>query len=251
MSANHSSAAAVEAELAALADPERARSSAPYVGVVPGGNGEGDVLLGIPVPAQRKVARLHRDADVAELETLLASEVHEHRLTALVVLTLQFERADPERRQRLADFYLAHRDQVNNWDLVDASAPRLLADRVRAAPRELLDPLLASASLWDRRIAMLATFPLIREGEFAETLRCAEALLGDGEDLIQKAVGWMLREVGKRDEAVLRGFLDRHAAQMPRTMLRYSIERLPASKRKRYMGARARAQTMNGAELSA
>jgi 3-methyladenine DNA glycosylase AlkD len=181
------------------------------------------------------VARLHRDAPLDELEALLASEVHEHRLTALIVLTLRFDRADPGERDGLASFYLEHRERVNNWDLVDTSAPTLLADRVREAPRELLDPLLDSDSVWDRRIAVLATFSLIREGEFAETLRCCERLLGDGHDLIHKATGWMLREVGKRDERVLRQFLDRHAVEMSRTMLRYSIERLPADDRARYM----------------
>jgi 3-methyladenine DNA glycosylase AlkD len=225
----------IEAELAELADPERAAFSGRYLGIVPGGYGEGDVLLGIPVPEQRRVARRHRETSLAELERLLASEVHEHRFVVLVVLTLQFERADGDERERLAGFYLAHRDRVNNWDLVDSSAPRLLVERVARERRGLLDPLLASDSIWDRRIAVLATFPLIRAGEFAETLHCCERLLSDRHDLIHKATGWMLREVGKRDEAALRGFLDRHASEMPRTMLRYAIERLPADARERYM----------------
>jgi 3-methyladenine DNA glycosylase AlkD len=225
----------VESELAALADPERARSSAPYIGIVPGGYGDGDTLLGIPVPEQRKVARRHRDLPLAECERLLRSEVHEQRLVALIVLRERFERGEREERELIAGLYLTNRDRVNNWDLVDASAPYLLADRVRRAPRKLLDPLLRSASVWDRRIAVLATFSLIRDDEFDQTLRCCERLLDDSCDLIHKATGWMLREVGKRDEAVLRGFLDRHAGEMPRTMLRYSIERLSAEDRARYM----------------
>ncbi len=229
------SAEAVESELAALADPERARFSAPYVGIVPGGYGDGDVLLGIRVPEQRKVARRHRDLPLPACRRLLMSEVHEHRLVALIILREQFEREDLPGRDRIADLYLATRTRVNNWDLVDSSAPYLLADRVRSDPRGLLDPLLPSDNLWDRRIAVLATFSLIRDGEFAETLRCCEALLGDEHDLIHKATGWMLREVGKREGGVLRAFLDRHAATMPRTMLRYSIERLPPSDRARYM----------------
>jgi len=233
------SLADVKADLGALANPERAEFTAPYFGIVPGGYGEGDVLLGIPVPEQRKVARRHRDLPLADCERLLASEIHEHRFVALAIMQLRFERGDEAERERIADLYLANRDRVNNWDLVDASARYLLVDRVRRAPRKLLDPLLRSRSVWDRRIAVLATFPLIRADEFAETLRCCEALLGDEHDLIHKATGWMLREVGKRDEAVLRGFLDEHAAVMPRTMLRYSIERLPAADRKRYMGAAA------------
>jgi 3-methyladenine DNA glycosylase AlkD len=187
------------------------------------------------VPEQRRVARRHRDASLDELDVLLRSEVHEHRLTALIVLTLKFERADDAERDGIAAFYLDRRRRVNNWDLVDLSAPKLLADRVRADPRGLLDPLLQSPSIWDRRIAVLATFSLIRAGEFAETLRCCERLLDDRHDLIHKATGWMLREVGKRDEAALRGFLDRHATEMPRTMLRYSIERLPRKDRAKYM----------------
>ena len=228
-------AEAVEEELAALADPERARSSAPYVGIVPGGYGDGDVLLGIRVPEQRKVARRHRDLPLPACERLLGSEIHEHRLVALIILRDRFERGEQPERDRIAELYLANRGRVNNWDLVDSSAPYLLADRVRTDPRALLEPLLASDSLWDRRIAVLATLSLIRAGEFAQTLHCCEALLGDGHDLIHKATGWMLREVGKRDERVLRSFLDAHAAEMPRTMLRYAIERLPAADRRAYM----------------
>jgi 3-methyladenine DNA glycosylase AlkD len=195
------------------------------------------VFIGVTVPEQRRVARRHRDASADELEVLLASEVHEHRLTALIVLTLRFKRGNDAERERIAAFYLERRERVNNWDLVDLSAPIVLADRVRDDPRGLLDPLLDSAAVWDRRIAVLATFSLIRDGEFAETLRCCEHLLADGHDLIHKACGWLLREVGKRDERVLRGFLDRHAGEMPRTMLRYSIERLPPDDRATYMAS--------------
>ena len=231
-------AAEIEADLAALADPERAEFVAPYLGVVPGGYGEGDVLLGMPVPAQRKVARAHREAPLADLERLLASYVHEHRFVALAILCLRYERADAGEREHLATLYLDHRDRVNNWDLIDSSAPKLLADRVRGGDRAFLDGLVASDSVWDRRIAVLATFPLIRDGEPDETLRLAERLLADEHDLIHKAVGWMLREIGKRDESALRRFLDDHAAEMPRTMLRYSLERLPKGVRARYMSAR-------------
>jgi 3-methyladenine DNA glycosylase AlkD len=191
----------------------------------------------MPVPAQRRVARKHRGAPFGEIEKLLRSDVHEHRFVALAILCLKYERAEAGERERIADLYMAHRDRVNNWDLVDSSAPKLLADRVRGGDRAFLDDLAASDSVWDRRIAVLATFPLIRDGEPHETLRLAERLLGDGHDLIHKAVGWMLREVGKRDEAALRGFLDTHAAAMPRTMLRYSLERLPPDARARYMAA--------------
>ena len=230
-------AAEIEAELAALADPQRAEFVAPYLGAVPGGYGEGDVMLGMPVPAQRKVARAHRDAPLGELVRLLRSDVHEHRFVALAILCLRYERAESGERERFARFYLEHRDRVNNWDLIDSSAPKLLSDKVRGGDRGFLDELVASDSVWDRRIAILATFSLIRDGEPDETLRISERLLGDEHDLIHKAVGWMLREVGKRDEAALRGFLDAHAAAMPRTMLRYSLERLAPDVRAGYMAA--------------
>lgn len=184
------------------------------------------------------MARRHRDAPLGELERLLRSDVHERRFVALAILCLRYERAGAGERERFARFYLDHRDRVDNWDLIDTTAPKLLADRVRGGDRGFLDELVASGSVWDRRIAILATFTLIRDGEPDETLRLAERLLGDEHDLIHKAVGWMLREVGKRDEAALRGFLDAHAAEMPRTMLRYSLERLPAEARARYMAAR-------------
>ena len=185
----------------------------------------------------RAVARRHRDAPLADVERLLASEVHEHRFTGLAILCLRYERADAGERAELAGFFLDHREAANNWDLIDTSVPTLLSDWARAGTRETLDRLADSENLWDRRIAVLATFPLIRDGEPGEALRIAERLLGDEHDLIHKAVGWMLREVGKRDEAALRGFLDRHAAEMPRTMLRYSLERLPKEDRARYMAA--------------
>jgi 3-methyladenine DNA glycosylase AlkD len=231
------SSAQIEAELAALADPAHAEVMQRFFKTGPGGYGEGDVFIGIRVPELRRVARAHRTASTATCRRLLASEIHEHRFVALAILCLQYERADAADREVLSAFYLDHRDRVNNWDLVDSSAPYLLADRVARSPRKLLDPLLGSEVVWDRRIAVLATFALIRVGRFEQTLRVCEALLTDTHDLIHKATGWMLREVGKRDEAALRDFLDRHAAAMPRTMLRYSIERLPDFTRRRYMAA--------------
>ena len=232
-----SSATVVEAELDALADREHAEVLQRFFKTGSGGYGEGDVFLGIRVPAVRRVARAHRTASTATVRRLLASEVHEHRFVALAILCLQYERADAGERDRIADLYLELRHRVNNWDLVDSSAEYLLADRIARAPRKLLDPLVASEVVWDRRIAVLATHALIRRGSYEQTMRVCEALLGDTHDLIHKATGWMLREVGKRDDAVLRGFLDRHAERMPRTMLRYSLERLPDPDRKRYMTA--------------
>jgi 3-methyladenine DNA glycosylase AlkD len=231
------SQAEIVAELAELADPEHAEVLKRFFKTGPGEYGEGDVFLGIRVPELRRVARAHRTASTVTCRNLLASAVHEHRFVALAILCRQFERADAVERDRIAELYLDCRERVNSWDLVDSSAEHLLADRVQSAPRELLDPLLRSDVVWDRRIAVLATFALVKRGRFDDTLRACEALLDDDHDLIHKATGWMLREVGKRDHDALAGFLDRHAAEMPRTMLRYSLERLPPAERRRYMEA--------------
>jgi 3-methyladenine DNA glycosylase AlkD len=230
-------AAKIKAELEELRDSDRAEFIGTYLGIAPGGYGEGDVLLGMPVPEQRKVARANWDAPREVCVELLQSEVHEHRLVALVILRHRFERGDRDLREAIADLYLEHRGRVNNWDLVDSSAPYLLADRVRDAPRDLIDPLIASPVVWDRRIGMLATFSLIKAGEFGETLRVAALLLDDEHDLMHKATGWMLREVGKRDISALRGFLSGHAGEMPRTALRYAIEKMPKDERARWMKA--------------
>ena len=225
-------AAAVERELAALADHERAAWTAPYLGAVPGGYGEGDVLLGIPVPAQRRVARGARELPLEEIATLLASPVHEHRFTALVIVVERYRRSrDPALRAELSGFYLDHRAGVDNWDLVDVTAPDLLGGELVAGDRAILGELVASERLWDRRIAIVATLALIRRGELGETFALAERLMDDPHHLIHKAAGWMLREAGKRDEAALVAFLEEHRARMPRTMLRYAVERLAPEQR--------------------
>jgi 3-methyladenine DNA glycosylase AlkD len=218
--------------LAELEDPARAATSGRYLGVVPGGYGEGDVLLGIPVPAQRRIAREARDLPLDEVSALLESPVHEHRFVGLVVLVQRYRRAGRAAAAELSAFYLRHRGAVNNWDLVDSSAPDLVGGELVAGTswREL-DALAGSAVLWDRRIAMLATGALIKRGEFATTLALAERFLGDPHHLMHKATGWMLREVGKRDEAVLVEWLERHRDAMPRTMLRYAIEKLDPQRR--------------------
>lgn len=228
-------AADVRERLAALADPARAAGVRPILGVAPGGYGEGDVVLGMPVPAQRAVARAARDLPLDEVALLLASPVHEHRFVALVILVERYRRAGREEATALSAFYLRHRAGVDNWDLVDVSAPTLLGGELVDGPREVLDTLAGSIDLWDRRIAVVATSALIRRGEFGPTLSLCERLLDDPHHLMHKACGWMLREVGKRDEAVLVGWLDRHRARMPRTMLRYAIERLDPATRARLM----------------
>ncbi|MGY1638758.1 DNA alkylation repair protein [Geodermatophilus sp. SYSU D00742] len=223
---------AVRADLAAAADPERAAGMARYFQVRPGGYGEGDRFLGIAVPELRRIARRHAaSTSLDDAEGLLRSPLHEERLVALFVLVRRFQAAGDDERQRIVELYLRCRAHVSNWDLVDASAPSLLGD---VAPA-VLDELAGSASVWDRRIAVMATFPAVRSGRFEPTLRLADRLLEDPHDLVQKAVGWMLREVGNRDRALAEEFLRPRHRRMPRTMLRYAVERYPPDRRRAYL----------------
>jgi 3-methyladenine DNA glycosylase AlkD len=234
------SAAAVRTALAELADPERAAGMARYFQARPGGYGEGDRFLGVAVPPQRAIAKRHAAGlSLADVDELLSSPWHEERLTALLVLVQRFQRADGEERRRIVDLYLSRRDRVDNWDLVDASAPYLLGPwLLRSGEWALLDQLAASGSVWDRRIAVMATFAGIRAGRYDETLQLADRLLTDPADLVHKAVGWMLREVGNRDLACAEAFLAPRYGRMPRTMLRYAIERFPADRRRDYLAGR-------------
>lgn len=200
--------------------------------------GEGDVFLGVVVPQTRKLARTYREMGWVEVRKLLRSPYHEARLLGLFIMVEQYKKADPAGREKIFHRYMENRKAVNNWDLVDTTAPYIvgewLIDKGDRKRGELFR-LARSESLWDRRIAMISTFAWIRKGDFEDTIRLAELLLNDSHDLMHKAVGWMLREVGKRDEPVLETFLKEHAAGMPRTMLRYAIEKFPEKKRKRYM----------------
>ena len=204
----------------------------------PGEYGEGDRFIGLTVPAQRRVARQFRDLPLAEVDVLLHSPVHEERLTALFIMVDQFRRHEA-RRGGIVSLYLRRLRRVNNWDLVDSSAPQILGAWLLDKPRGRLDRLARSRNLWERRVAIVATLRFIANGESADAIRIATLLLHDEHDLIHKATGWMLREVGKRaSEEALRAFLARHAARMPRTMLRYAIERLPPRERARWLALR-------------
>jgi 3-methyladenine DNA glycosylase AlkD len=225
----------VEARLRALADAETAAGMRRFFKTGPGQYGAGDRFLGIKTAPLRRLAREFWALPLAEAKKLLCSADHEARMLALLVLVGAFEEGDEARRQAIHNLYLASTARVNHWDLVDASAPTLVGGFLVGRDRGLLTRLAGSASLWERRIAVVATLPFIRRGEFADTLRVAGMLLGDRENLIHKAAGWMLREVGKRDQAVLEGFLARHCRRMPRTMLRYAIERFPEAKRQQYL----------------
>jgi 3-methyladenine DNA glycosylase AlkD len=243
------SAAAVRAGLAAAADPVHAAVLARYFRAVPGGYGEGDVFLGVRTPHVREVARRHdRTATDADLAALLADPVHEHRFAALAILDGRARvatRRGPAGLEPLARFYLAHADAVDNWDLVDVSAPRVLGTwlaTTTASPRpdggeaaQILDDLLASPSRWRRRIAVMATWAFTRDGRPGWTLDVAGRLAGDTDDLVHKAVGWMLREVGYPDPAALLGFLDTHHHRLARVTTRYAVEKLPPDVRARYV----------------
>jgi 3-methyladenine DNA glycosylase AlkD len=206
----------------------------------PGEYGEGDVFVGVKVPATRRVCRECRGMAMPEIERLLTSKVHEERLLALLLLVDAFKAAADAGRRRIYDFYLDHTAYINNWDLVDASAPQIVGAYLRDRGKAPLTRLARSRSLWERRIAMIATFDFIRRGDLAETFRIADLLLDDEHDLIHKAVGWMLREAGKRDGAALRQFLASRCRRMPRTALRYAIERLPEAERRRFLAQPAR-----------
>ena len=228
----------IRAELRELADPVRATHSLRFFKTGPGQYGEGDKFLGLTVPQMRSIARKYRELDDKSALELLASSWHEERLVALVLLVEAYKEADDRRRRSIHRSYLANTRWINNWDLVDCSAEYVVGAHVAANANGLLERLARSKSLWERRIAIVATFHFIKRDEFRPTLKIAAMLLGDSEDLIHKAVGWMLREVGKRERQALDGFLNRFYHKMPRTMLRYAIERHPETIRKRYLAVR-------------
>jgi len=200
--------------------------------------GEGDVFIGVRVPMTRAICKQFKGLPLPEVQKLLNSKVHEYRLAGLILLATAYPRATEPERQKIFDFYLknVYAGRVNNWDLVDTSAEFIIGAHLVDRPRDLLLKLAKSDKLWERRVAMLSTFQFLKHGDPSTTLAVAEILLHDPHDLIQKAVGWMLRETGKKvDEALLIDFLEKHAATMPRTTLRYAIERLTPVQKQRFM----------------
>jgi 3-methyladenine DNA glycosylase AlkD len=226
-------------DLHALARKGRSADLAHFFKAFPGGYGEGDHFIGVIVPDTRLVAKKYIDLPFAELEKVITSPIHEERLCALIILNLRYKRdKDAGSRKKIFTFYMKalRSGHVNSWDLVDVSAP-IIGDYLIDLPdhMELLEKLARSKNLWQRRTAMIFTFAFLRKGITGPTVVIAESLLSDNHDLIHKAVGWMLREMGKRDPYLLRSFLKENAPEMPRTALRYSIERLPESERKRWL----------------
>ncbi|SDF91778.1 DNA alkylation repair protein [Terriglobus roseus] len=225
--------AALKRDVNALRDPERARFLQRFFRTGTGEYAEGDKMLGLTVPDSRKIARAYAGLQLHDVAILLASPWHEHRLIALLILIAQHDRASQEDRAALHGFYVEHRAGVNNWDLVDTSARALFGEhdlKGRLALRYA-----KSADLWDRRIAMVSTFAALKRGETAPTFAVAEKLLDDRHDLIHKATGWLLREAGKVDHGALMAFLRQHYARMPRTALRYAIERLDSVDRRLWL----------------
>jgi len=225
----------IKESLQKLADKNTAEVLQRFFKTGAGEYGEGDVFIGIKVPPLRKLAAEFQDTPLKSLRRLLKSEIHEERTLALMILVRQFARADENVRERIYDFYVAHTSFINNWDLVDGSAPYIVGPFLWKRDRSPLYVLAKSTSLWERRIAVLSTFYFIRQNDFVDALKISELLLADEHDLIHKAVGWMLREIGKRDRAVEESFLKTRCRTMPRTMLRYAIERFPEPHRRRYL----------------
>ncbi len=224
-------------ELQELKNPEQAKILQKFFKTGKGEYAEGDVFLGIKVPVQRKISKKYIHLDFKEIQELLNSKIHEHRLIALLILIEKYKKAKKDllERRKIFEFYLKNTRNINNWDLVDLSAPLIMGDFLQREGTEILKNLAESRNLWERRIAIVSTYPFIKKRMFGETLAISEILLNDEHDLIHKAVGWMLREVGKRNKEVLELFLMQRHKTMPRVMLRYSIEKFPEEERKKWL----------------
>lgn len=225
----------VRRQLKSLADPEKAKLLQRFFKTGLGQYGEGDVFIGVMVPDSRQVAKKFAGLALSEVKALLESPIHEERLAAILILVQKYGRALEKEKAEIFQFYLCNTGRINNWDLVDQSAPSILGAHLMAGDRTLLYRLARSENVWERRMAIVATLYFIRKMDYFDTLRIAEMLLHDRHDLIHKATGWMLREVGKRDLAEEEAFVERYYRVMPRTMLRYAIERFSENKKRLYM----------------
>ena len=225
----------IEKRLRGLGDRAKAQALQRFFKTGPGEYGEGDRFLGIPVPVLRRLAGEYEGVEYDTVKRLLRSPIHEARLLALLILVRKYGRAGKEERETIYRIYLDHMPYINNWDLVDTSAEHIVGRHLAGRRKTPLYRLARSELLWERRIAVMATFHHIKHHDFHGTLKVARVLLHDREDLIHKAVGWMLREVGKRDPEVEETFLQEHYKEMPRTMLRYAIERFPEARRQAYL----------------
>jgi len=218
-----------------LGSPEVSKTMQLFFKTGKGEYGEGDIFAGLKVPSQRKLAREFRDLSLTDLKILLNSPVHEERLISLFILVDKYGKGDKQEKEAIFSFYLKYRKGINNWDLVDLSAPKIIGKHLLNKDKSLLFKFALSKNLWERRIAILSTYEFIKNNDFDLALQISEMLLKDKHDLIHKAVGWMLREIGKRDLQAEESFLKIHYKKMPRTMLRYAIEKFPETKRKKYL----------------
>lgn len=240
MQTSNMSLSALKSEIKSLSNAKQAKLLQRYFKTGKGEYGEGDVFLGLKVPQVRKIAIKHKDLPLEDIETLLKSTIHEERLCALLILVHNFEK-NPDKRQEIFKIYIKNTLYINNWDLVDLSSPNIFGRFIFNAGKSnpvyggILFRFAHSNNLWEKRIAIISTVYFIRNHRFDETLEISELLMNDKHDLIHKAVGWMLREVGKKDQKVEEDFLKKHYKQMPRTMLRYAIEKFPEEKRKMYL----------------
>ncbi len=221
--------------LHACASPKKAAILQRFFKTGPGQYGEGDIFIGVKVPEIRHIARQFNNMPISNIVDLLHSKVHEERLLALVMMTHQFDRGNASEQKSIFNLYIHNTAHINNWDLVDISAPRIPGKWLLHQNRGLLNKFAASAMLWERRIAIVSTLAFIREKQLDGTFHIAKKLLYDKEDLMHKATGWMLREAGKQDINALKEFLDKHLSAMPRTMLRYAIEKFPEKERREYL----------------
>ncbi len=225
----------IEKDFKKLANPAQAVVMERFFKTGPGQYGEGDIFLGIKVPVLRRLSRKYYYLSLSDISELLCSSIHEYRFLALVLLVTRFQRSGKSDKEKIFNFYLQNKNYVNSWDLVDMSAPNIPGQWLMMRDKAILYSLASSQVLWDRRISIISTFYFIKNHYYDDTLKIAENLLNDQEDLIHKAVGWMLREVGKRDMETEEAFLKKNCASMPRTMLRYAIEKFPEDLRKSYL----------------
>lgn len=225
----------IQEEIQRLANFKKAKILQGFFKTAKGEYGEGDIFLGLTVPQSRQIARNYENLPIKKVAELLHSKIHEERLIALIILVYKFQKASKEQKKEIFNCYLRNTKFINNWDLVDLSARDIIGGFLFDKPRNILYKLAVSKNIWERRIAIIATYFFIQKGEFKNTIKISELLLKDKHDLIHKAVGWMLREVGKKDQKILVDFLQKHYKIMPRTMLRYAIEKFPFDVRRSYI----------------
>jgi len=222
-------------ELQKLSNPKKKEVYQRFFKTGKGEYGEGDIFIGLTVPEQRALAKKYVNISIPKIQQLLKNKIHEYRLTGLLILTYKYEKADEREKENIFNFYLKNLKHVNNWDLVDLTSTKVVGEFLHNKDKKTLYKLVQSKDLWEKRVSIISTLYFIKKGEFEDTLAISELLLKDKHDLIHKAVGWMLREVGKKDESVLKKFLKQHYDELPRTTLRYAVEKFPELERKKWL----------------